>query len=124
MEKVRAPLLLLQSGARAVFLGWEPYAALRYLKKPVDLTMLQPGTHVMTNPKQRLASETTNVDWLRFWLKEKIDPDPAKAAQYERWKKLKVLASASHRPLRDIRASAGAFGHPIPFRPLRSARKR
>jgi hypothetical protein len=58
-----------------VFLDWEPYVALRYLKKPVDLIMLQPGTHVMTNPKQRLASETTNVDWLRFWLKDETDPD-------------------------------------------------
>jgi dipeptidyl aminopeptidase/acylaminoacyl peptidase len=91
MDKVWTPLLLLQPGAPAVFADWEPYAALRYLKKPVDLIMLQPGSHVMTNPTQRLASETSNVDWFRFWLKGEEDPDPAKAAQNARWRELRTL---------------------------------
>ena len=91
MDKVRTPLLLLQPGARAVFADWEPYAALRYLKKPVDLIMLQTGTHVMTNPTQRLASETLNVDWFRFWLKGEEDPDPTKVEQYVRWRELRKL---------------------------------
>jgi dipeptidyl aminopeptidase/acylaminoacyl peptidase len=105
MDKVRTPLLLLQPGAPAVFADWEPYAVLRYLKKPVDLIMLQAGTHVMTNPTQRLASETTNVDWFRFWLKGEEDPDPAKAAQYIRWRGL--------RDLRDHDASHSKSGNPI-----------
>ena len=91
MDKVRTPLLLLLPGAPSVFADWEPYAALRYLKKPVDLIMLQAGTHVMTNPTQRLASETSNVDWFRFWLKGEEDPDPAKAEQYARWRELKKM---------------------------------
>ncbi len=53
--------------------------------------MLQAGTHVMTNPTQRLASETSNVDWFRFWLKGEEDPDPAKAEQYKRWRGLRTL---------------------------------
>jgi dipeptidyl aminopeptidase/acylaminoacyl peptidase len=89
MDRVRTPLLLLEPGTRAVFADWEPYAALRYLKKPVDLIMLQAGTHVMTNPTQRLASETSNVDWFRFWLKGEEDPDPQKAEQYIRWRRLR-----------------------------------
>jgi dipeptidyl aminopeptidase/acylaminoacyl peptidase len=88
MDNVQTPLLLLQPGAQSVFEDWEPYAALRYLKKPVDLVMLQAGTHVMTNPTQRLASETTNVDWFRFWLQGYEDRDPAKAEQYARWENL------------------------------------
>jgi dipeptidyl aminopeptidase/acylaminoacyl peptidase len=91
MDKSRTSLLLLQPGPLAVFGGWEPYAALRSLKKPVDLIMLQPGSHVMTNPTQRLAAETINVDWFRFWLKDEQDPDPAKADQYKRWRKLREL---------------------------------
>jgi dipeptidyl aminopeptidase/acylaminoacyl peptidase len=91
MDKVQAPLLLLQPGPASVFADWEPYAALRYLKKPVDLIMLQSGTHVMTNPTQRLAAETTNVDWFRFWLKDEEDPAPAKVAQYKRWRELREL---------------------------------
>jgi len=88
LDKVQTPLVLLQPGVRKVFAEWEPYAGLRYLKKPVDLIMLPAGTHVMTNPTQRLASETTNVDWFRFWLQDYEDPDPAKAEQYKRWEKL------------------------------------
>lgn len=97
MDKVRAPLLLLQPGVPAVFEDWEPYAALRYLKKPVDLIMLQAGTHVMTNPAQRQASETINVDWFRFWLKGEEDPDPAKAEQYRRWRELRKLQRAENK---------------------------
>jgi dipeptidyl aminopeptidase/acylaminoacyl peptidase len=91
MDKVRTPLLLLQPGAAAVAAGWEPYAALRYLNKPVDFIMLQAGTHVMTNPMQRLTAETINVDWFRFWLKGAEDPDPAKMEQYKRWRELQKM---------------------------------
>jgi hypothetical protein len=52
------------------------------------------GSHVMTNPTQRLASETINVDWFRFWLKGEEDSDPAKAEQYARWRELRELQNA------------------------------
>ena len=51
-------------------------------------------------PKQRrrtrpgepgTRSETVNVDWFRFWLKEEEDPEPAKAEQYKRWRELKKM---------------------------------
>jgi dipeptidyl aminopeptidase/acylaminoacyl peptidase len=95
MDKAQAPLLLLQPGAIAVLADWEPYAELRYLRKPVDLIMLQPGTHVMTNPTQRRAAESINVDWFRFWLKGEEDPDPAKKEQYARWRVLRQGSSSS-----------------------------
>lgn len=91
MDKVRAPLLLQQPGPDSVLADWEPYAALRHLKKPVDLVMLPAGTHVMTNPVQRLEAESGNVDWFRFWLKDEEDPDPTKAEQYARWRALRKL---------------------------------
>jgi hypothetical protein len=62
----------------------------------VDLIMLQAGTHVMTNPTQRLASETSNVDWFRFWLKGEEDSDPQKAEQYVRWRRLRDQRSAEN----------------------------
>ncbi len=91
MSKVKTPLLFLQPGKETVWSDWEPYAALRYLKKPVELIMLQPGTHVMTNPRQRLASETINVDWFSFWLTDKEVADSVKTDQYRRWRSLKQL---------------------------------
>jgi dipeptidyl aminopeptidase/acylaminoacyl peptidase len=91
LNKVEAPLLLVQPGLLSVLVGWEPYAVLRYLNKPVDLIMLEPGTHEMTNPRQRLLSENINVDWFRFWLQDYEDPDPGKLEQYKRWRELHKL---------------------------------
>lgn len=76
---------------------WEPYAALRYLNKPVDLIVLGEGTHVLTNPAQRMVSQGGTVDWFRFWLKEEEDPDPAKAEQYDRWRELRNLQQEDER---------------------------
>ena len=91
MAKADAPLLLVQPGLLPLFGSIGAFAALRHLNKPVDLIMLQPGTHVMTNPRQRLLSESINVDWFRFWLQDYEDPDPTKAGQYARWRELRKL---------------------------------
>jgi dipeptidyl aminopeptidase/acylaminoacyl peptidase len=44
--------------------------------------------HIKVEPRQKLAAYQRNLDWFRYWLAGAIDPDPAKAAQYERWSKL------------------------------------
>jgi len=93
MNKVETPLQVVArglSGTNVLFM-WEPYAALRYLKKPVDLIILNSDEHVLTNPAARVASQGGTVDWFRFWLKSEEDPDPAKAEQYARWRELRKL---------------------------------
>jgi len=94
LEQVKTPLLLLHPGKTSVIYSMEPYAALQALHKPVDLIMLPEGTHVMSNPAQRLAAETINVDWFRYWLKGEEDPAPRKAEQYARWRELRRLHEA------------------------------
>ena len=44
--------------------------------------------HIKVEPRQKLAVYQRNLDWFRYWLKDEIDPDPAKSAQYERWRLL------------------------------------
>ncbi len=95
MDRVTAPLLVMANGPRNLLFMWEPYAALRYLHKPVELVMVYGGTHLLTNPSQRMISQGGNVDWFRFWLQDYEDPDPAKAEQYERWKKLREVQQAT-----------------------------
>jgi hypothetical protein len=85
---------------------WEPYAALRYLNKPVDLVILDSDEHILTNPTARMASQGGTVDWFRFWLKDEEDPDPAKAGQYGRWRTLRDLQDAGVRTL-DTTSPAG-----------------
>lgn len=97
LDKVNAPLLVTGMKGLSTLFMWEPYAALRYLHKPVELMVLNSEEHVLTNPAVRLASQGTNVDWFRFWLKDEEDPAPAKAEQYTRWRKLRELRDADLR---------------------------
>jgi len=88
MDKMTAPLLIVALGRSSVLSMWEPYAALRYLSKPVDLTVLNDAEHILSNPAARMASQGGTMDWFRFWLQGYEDPDSAKAGQYKRWEKL------------------------------------
>lgn len=102
LSQVTTPLLMLETGKEELLFDWEPYAILYSLHKPVDLLLLQPGTHVETNPQQRLATQGTNVDWFRFWLQDYEDPDPAKKEQYKRWEHLKELQDAEDKAAENV----------------------
>ncbi|HYY72846.1 MAG TPA: prolyl oligopeptidase family serine peptidase [Candidatus Bathyarchaeia archaeon] len=89
LDKVNTPLLIGAEGIDDVLNMWLPYAGLHYLKRPVDLIVLNTEEHVLTNPRVRMTSQGGSVDWFRFWLQGCEDPEPTKAAQYERWRKLR-----------------------------------
>jgi dipeptidyl aminopeptidase/acylaminoacyl peptidase len=99
LDKITTPLLVVGGGRVNLLLMWEPYAGLRYLKKPVDLMMLNTDEHILTNPAVRMASQGGSVDWFRFWLKDEEDPDPAKGDQYNRWRGLRRLQEENDRRL-------------------------
>ena len=89
LDKITAPLMVAAEGRISLLGMWDVYAGLRYLQKPTELIQLNTDEHVLTNPTVRLASQEGSVDWFRFWLKDEQDPDPAKAEQYARWRKLR-----------------------------------
>jgi dipeptidyl aminopeptidase/acylaminoacyl peptidase len=92
MDKVSTPLRsVIHGGAPGLLYVWEPYAALRYLNKPVDLIAIVSDEHILTNPAARMASQGGAVDWFRFWLQDYEDLSPAKAGQYKRWRALRKL---------------------------------
>jgi dipeptidyl aminopeptidase/acylaminoacyl peptidase len=95
LDKVTTPLLVVGEGPASLLFMWEPYAGLRYLRKPVDLIMLNTDEHVLTNPSVRMASQGGSVDWFRFWLQDYECPDPAKVEQYKRWRELRKLQEAN-----------------------------
>ena len=96
MNNVSAALLVTAEGPSDLPFMWEPYAAMRYLNKPVDLVILNTDEHVLSNPAARIASQGGTVDWFRFWLQGYEDPDSAKAAQYRRWESLCDLQVAQN----------------------------
>ncbi len=98
MDRVSAALQVVAEGRSDLPFMWEPYAAMRYLHKPVDLILLNNNEHVLSNPAARLVSQGGTVDWMRFWLQGYEDPDPAKAEQYKRWRELRRLRDAQQPP--------------------------
>ena len=90
LDKVRAPVLVQYSDPYGL-LDWSTYPVLRMQGKPVDLLYFRNGSHTESKPKLVFASVETNADWFDFWLNGKEDQDPAKAAQYARWRGLRKL---------------------------------
>lgn len=74
---------------------WETYAVLKRQQKPVEYYVFNDAAHALIKPRQRLTSQMGSVDWFTFWLKGEEDPDPARAAQYDRWHKLRSQQKAS-----------------------------
>ncbi len=101
MERVTAPLQIVALGRTSLLFMWHPYAALRYLKKPVDLILLNSDEHVLTNPGARMSSQGGTVDWFRFWLQGYEDHSRQKADQYRRWESL-CDAQAEQNPDRPV----------------------
>ena len=81
--------LLLQLADGEYLLALEAFTALREQKKPVEMYVFPGEFHNKGQPKHRLAVYQRNIDWFRFWLQGREDPDPLKAAQYERWRELR-----------------------------------
>jgi hypothetical protein len=88
--KIVAPILFEQHEPSALIFGWDLYAALRAQNKPVELLYIRNGSHNLTRPLERLASQEMNSDWYDFWLNAHEDPAAEKAHQYKRWRKLRV----------------------------------
>lgn len=97
LEMVNTPLMVVGEGPGSLLFMWQPYAALFYLHKPVDLIMLNTDEHVLTNPAVRMASQGGSVDWFRFWLQDYEDPDPASGEQYKRWRELKKMQTENQK---------------------------
>lgn len=97
MEKITTPLQIVGIGPMSLLSQWEPYAALRYLGKPVDIMMVPEGTHNLSNPRARLVSQGGTVDWMRFWLQDYEDPSKGKEQQYLRWREMRRPVSTESR---------------------------
>ena len=92
-RNVNTPLLINAADDEYVW-NMERVTNLRELKKPVEMFIYPNELHIKNQPLHRLEIYDRNVDWLRFWLQDYEDPDPAKAIQYHRWHQLRTLRDA------------------------------
>lgn len=87
--KTNTPLLL-QLADREVFSGLETFQAMREYRKPIDLFVYPDQYHIKWHPRAKLAVGDRAIDWFAFWLQGKVDPDPAKVAQFAHWQDLRA----------------------------------
>lgn len=90
LPEARAAVRFEANGPAALLGHWEHYAVLRAANRPVDLAYFPEGSHVLQKPAERLVSQGESVDWFRFWFEGYEDFDPRKAAQYQRWRRLRL----------------------------------
>jgi dienelactone hydrolase len=87
VDRIRAPLLLQLPEQEARY-AVELYARLTNSSTPTELYVFPDERHIKMQPRHRLAVYRRNLDWFRFWLQNHIDPDPTRAAQFQRWREL------------------------------------
>jgi dipeptidyl aminopeptidase/acylaminoacyl peptidase len=66
-------------------------AAHRYGLPAENVVYPRTGHNIDSLRIQKESAER-NLDWFRFWLQDEEDADPAKGAQYERWRSLRAVA--------------------------------
>jgi len=95
LNRVSTPTRLEVYSPSSLFANWEWFAGLWRQEKPVEMIYMPDAAHALVKPWNRLTSQQGNVDWFDFWLNGHEDPDPAKAEQYTRWRKLREMQKAN-----------------------------
>lgn len=90
-DRVRAPLLI-HIADHEYLGGIDPFMSLRAQGKPVEMYIFPDEYHLKWQPAHRAAIYARNLDWFDFWLRGITDPEPAKAAQYTRWRAMRSNA--------------------------------
>jgi hypothetical protein len=90
--RIKTPILI-QAADDEFIQSLEAYTALREHARPVELHVFPDEHHIKWQPAHRAAIYRRVLDWFGFWLQDRVDPAPAKVAQYERWRAL----AATHR---------------------------
>lgn len=93
-ERIRTPVLMQlpeQEGRASV----ELYSRLSNSRTPVEMYLFPDEAHMLVQPRHMRATLERHLDWFRYWLLGERDPDPAKAAQYERWDALRLRQQGS-----------------------------
>jgi|GEM_PF-484064 len=89
-KKIDTPYLI-QVADREIFQTILNYNALKEAGKPVEMIIYPDEYHVKWQPAHKYMVYQRNLDWFNFWLRGVEDPDPEKAGQYQRWRKLREL---------------------------------
>lgn len=97
-DRVTVPILLQAKEHEFVLNDLDAFAALEEHGRPIEAYIFPHETHLLYQPIHRFWNFSRQLDWFRFWLKGEEDPDPAKADQYARWRKMRAQRCAWDEP--------------------------
>ncbi len=92
-QALRTPLLI-NVGEHEVMFAFEGFAALRHLKRPLEVRVFPGEMHIKYSPRNLAGVYENNLLWLRFWLKNEEDPRPEFATQNARWRAMRDQLNA------------------------------
>lgn len=93
-DRIKVPILS-QTSDTEYEGGLDVLEVLRQRGKPIELYVFPGEPHVKFQPAHRRAIYERNLEWFAFWLLRRINCDPARAEQYERWKAMAGAPPAS-----------------------------
>jgi dipeptidyl aminopeptidase/acylaminoacyl peptidase len=96
--RMNVPLLMQLNDDDGYIMALEAFESLREYGKPVEMYVFPHEYHIKWQPVHRLAIYQRNIEWFDFWLRGIEDPDPAKAAQYARWRRMRDRQATSAPP--------------------------
>jgi dipeptidyl aminopeptidase/acylaminoacyl peptidase len=97
VDKINAPLLV-QSSDTEYLLDLDLFTSMADADKAMELVVFSGESHLISQPRHKLAQYKRNVDWFRFWLQGAQDDTPEKRAQYRRWTTLRLRLSSPRTP--------------------------
>jgi len=95
-KHINAPLLINVADSE-LLIDLQYYTSLREHQKAVEMFIYADERHLKIHPKHRYEIYNRNLDWFNLWLRDKEDPDPAKAEQYKRWRELRTMKEENER---------------------------
>lgn len=87
-DRITTPILIQTSDSEYEG-GLDTAAAFRIRQKPFELYVFDDEGHFISQPAHRLAMYERSVEWFEFWLMGRMNCDPVRAAQNERWRGMK-----------------------------------
>lgn len=94
LNRIRTPLLFEPHGLWSLVDNGQVAARMHAFGEPIEILYFDSAPHSTIRPQHRWRSLQTEIDWWNFWLRDRIDPDPAKARQYRHWKQLRAMQGA------------------------------
>lgn len=93
VDRVTAPILI-QNVDSEYEGGLDVVETYRHRGKAIELHVFPNETHVKWQPAHRQAMYERYVEWFEFWLMNRMNCDPSRKAQYDRWT---IMAGAPNR---------------------------